>query len=416
MKYWLVRLTLVTVFLISGNCAWAQEDIELIDNTSSEWGSDVGGVMNPNTPTAPVTSLTLSQSTAILAGGMTLQIVATVNIDAANKKVIWTSSNPTIASINSYGLVRGLAKGTANITATAAGNTSLKKTCVVTVTSDYEGLRLPNVPFEFCYDAVDYDASTQSIPNHSGANLESYSLKLSENIPTFVDNSLLRITNRCEGFIDKWNNKSTESGSYFFRSGTDCLTIVAKVAPRLNTGNACDFISNRGGNHNYMWRIGDKNKSFLHTGNAYEDNRVLTLSSEEAQVLAVRVDGPNNKIFLQNLTTGDTKVVEDVNWGGGDNAFKLFYNDDGEFFLGDFYWVYYSFELLTDAQLRFFDESVLWGDANGDGKISMADVVMIISYILGETPIGFDEVAADLNGDGSVTVTDAYLLLSFAVQ
>lgn len=47
------------------------------------------------------------------------------------------------------------------------------------------------------------------------------------------------------------------------------------------------------------------------------------------------------------------------------------------------------------------------GDVNGDGKISVTDVVSIISYVLEEVPAKFLFPAADVNGDGRITVTDA---------
>ena len=51
------------------------------------------------------------------------------------------------------------------------------------------------------------------------------------------------------------------------------------------------------------------------------------------------------------------------------------------------------------------------GDVNHDGSVTMADVIKILSYILGENPDGFDVTAADLNGDGKVTITDASILI-----
>ena len=218
---------------------------------------------------------------------------------------------------------------------------------------------LPNVPFEFYYNAQDYDETDMSIPNQQRANLATTSLVLSGSQPTLVaGGEALRFSDRCEGYLDKWGKGSTASGNYFFREGQDCMTIVAKVAPKLDTGNACDFVSNRDGGYNYMWRIGDHNSSFLHTGAAYGDDRSLPIASEEPQILAVRVDGPNDYILLQNLTTGEKKRIDGVYWGGGGNVFKLFYNDGGEYFLGDFYWIYYSFELLTDAQLKVLDGTI----------------------------------------------------------
>lgn len=406
MKIKLFLLFLSFLFSCTPLSVWAQDDIEVTDSTSTEWSAGEGGGLSPDLPNGPVTSISLSQTTVLLAGGKTVRLVATVNKDAQNKTVLWSTSNNKIASVDDNGKVRALGKGSATITARAAGNTSLTAICLVTVTSDYKGLLLPDVPFEFCYNAADYDVTTHCIPNHALAQISDASLQLSENIPTLIDGELLRITDRCEGYINRWTKGSNESGSYFFRSGSNSMTIVAKVAPKLNTGNTCDFVSNRGSNYNYMWRIGDRNKLFLHTSIPYDDNRSLPLDNEDPQILAVRVDGTNNSIHLQNLTSGESRQINYVNWGGGNNVFKLFYNDNNEFFTGDFYWVYYSFEYLTDAQLEIFKDTVLKGDANGDGNVSVIDVISTINYILQEPPEVFNKKAADVNGDGEISVID----------
>lgn len=52
------------------------------------------------------------------------------------------------------------------------------------------------------------------------------------------------------------------------------------------------------------------------------------------------------------------------------------------------------------------------GDANGSGgDPTPSDAVDVISFLLGQTPDGFDAAAVDMNGDGVVTVTDIILLI-----
>lgn len=57
------------------------------------------------------------------------------------------------------------------------------------------------------------------------------------------------------------------------------------------------------------------------------------------------------------------------------------------------------------------DIEVLTGDVNGDGKVSEADVVAMMSYIIGENPENFNVSAADVNGDGNVTVADVVAVI-----
>ena len=86
-----------------------------------------------------------------------------------------------------------------------------------------------------------------------------------------------------------------------------------------------------------MLRIGEANSIFLHTGTSYDASRALQLpNSDKPLLLAVRVNGSDDYIKIDNLTTGETLNVSGINWGGGDNVMKFFYNDGGEFWLGDF--------------------------------------------------------------------------------
>ena len=62
----------------------------------------------------------------------TLTVTVTPS-DASNKKVNWKSSNTSVATVSSTGVVTAKAVGTANITATTTDGTSLSATCKVTV-------------------------------------------------------------------------------------------------------------------------------------------------------------------------------------------------------------------------------------------------------------------------------------------
>jgi len=82
----------------------------------------------------PVTSITLNQTTARITDiGNTLTLIATVlPVNATSRGVIWTSSNPAVATVGSTGVVTAVAWGVATITATTEeGNRTA--TCVVTV-------------------------------------------------------------------------------------------------------------------------------------------------------------------------------------------------------------------------------------------------------------------------------------------
>ena len=82
--------------------------------------------------TVSVSSVSLDKSQATVNQGSSLQLTATINpSDATNKDVTWTSSNPTVATVDSNGKVTALAPGTTTITGTTEDG---DKTAACTVT------------------------------------------------------------------------------------------------------------------------------------------------------------------------------------------------------------------------------------------------------------------------------------------
>ena len=78
--------------------------------------------------------ITLSQSELSILVGEQQQIIANIiPVDATDKGVTWSSSNGAIASVNSAGVITGLAQGTSMITATATDG-GVSASCNVSVT------------------------------------------------------------------------------------------------------------------------------------------------------------------------------------------------------------------------------------------------------------------------------------------
>ena len=81
-----------------------------------------------------VENITLDQSTATLTEGETLVLTATVAPDdAAEKSISWSSSNPSVATIDNTGKVTAVAPGAATITATANDGSGVSASCEVVV-------------------------------------------------------------------------------------------------------------------------------------------------------------------------------------------------------------------------------------------------------------------------------------------
>lgn len=85
----------------------------------------------------PVTSITLSQTSATIAYGQTLSLTATVApTNATDPTLEWSSDKPTVASVTDGVVKAGSTAGTATITAKSKSNPSVTATCKVTVKSE----------------------------------------------------------------------------------------------------------------------------------------------------------------------------------------------------------------------------------------------------------------------------------------
>lgn len=81
-----------------------------------------------------VTSISLSDTSKDIYINDNLPLTATVDpSDATDKSVAWSSSNSSIASVSSTGVVTGLSAGTATITVTANDGSRVSASCVVNV-------------------------------------------------------------------------------------------------------------------------------------------------------------------------------------------------------------------------------------------------------------------------------------------
>ena len=84
--------------------------------------------------TVKVTGITLTSTELSLAVGESYTLTATVSpSNATDKTVSWYSSNSTVATVTSSGVIKGISAGSTTITATAGGKSA---TCVVTVKSE----------------------------------------------------------------------------------------------------------------------------------------------------------------------------------------------------------------------------------------------------------------------------------------
>ena len=83
------------------------------------------------------TSVTVTGTSPIEVGG-TMKVIATVSpLDTTDQSVIWSSSNPQVATVDKEGNVKGIGKGTATITAKCNAKASVQNSYLVTVKQPY---------------------------------------------------------------------------------------------------------------------------------------------------------------------------------------------------------------------------------------------------------------------------------------
>ncbi|WP_459481246.1 Ig-like domain-containing protein [Clostridium saccharoperbutylacetonicum] len=175
----------------SGGTNWTFDAID-IDKS--------GYLINPNE------SITLDKSTMNLNVGDLQQLTATTT--PAGGQVTWTSSDTSIASVDSTGKVTGVKEGSCTITATAADG--LTATCVVTVTKENKSISL----------------------NKSATNL------------TIDDSETLIATTTPAGISVKWSSSDTsiatvDSNGKVTAIGAGTATITATTLDGSNLSASC---------------------------------------------------------------------------------------------------------------------------------------------------------------------------------
>ena len=108
-----------------------------ITATTADGGHKASCTVSVTTPTSGVT---LSPASTTIIKGKTQQLTATVApATASDKSLTWTSSNTSVATVNSSGLVTGVGTGSATITATTTSGAH-KATCDITVRVPVSGI------------------------------------------------------------------------------------------------------------------------------------------------------------------------------------------------------------------------------------------------------------------------------------
>lgn len=212
----------VTIVDSEGNTIYkASTNSDGTIDTSTVTDKD-GNSVEAEEKTVLVTGITLNPATSqTIVAGETVQYTATVTPDdAADKSVTWSSSDETVATVDQTGLVKGVAAGTVEITATANDGSKVSKSSSVTVTAtklesvietfNTESTVTPTTSVSGKWDLSVYNSESTSLPGGATYN-KAYS---STSFPVaLTDSAMGTQTGATLSIVDgsniKWKNEGT---------------------------------------------------------------------------------------------------------------------------------------------------------------------------------------------------------------
>ena len=360
------------------------------------------------------TSISLNKTSAEINTGGTLQLTATVlPSNATNKTVTWSTSNSTVATVNSNGLVTAKSPGNATITATTTDGSNLSASCAVNVVVPVTSISLDKTSAELVKGNA-----MKLIVTVLPSNATNKAVTWSSSNPTIAsvdDNGL--VTALAAGFVTI--TAMTTDGSNL--SASCNVTVTENLSNYDNYLSMSDVDAFRGDTivipvkmTNESSIISFQTDIFLPEGIELlqEDGEYLIDPSERMtrthSIMSNKVSNGSIRVFCYSSN------YKPFTGNSGDDLFYLTVKvaDDAE---GD-YTIQLKNTLFTNSD--FVDlaapdvaanvnvKAYLLGDANNSGTVTITDVVVTAQYVLELNPQPFVFEAADANADGNITVAD----------
>ncbi len=120
---------------------------------------------------ADIESISLSPANATLNVGDNITLTPTIAPSNASRDVTWTSSNPSVATVDATGKVTALANGTATITAASTKDSTIKSTATITVKSmvSFEVTGTPTKTVYYSGDEFNPEGLTVNVTYNDGS-------------------------------------------------------------------------------------------------------------------------------------------------------------------------------------------------------------------------------------------------------
>lgn len=304
-----------------------------------------------------MSNLIVDKSLSLHKGEKTLILPQLEPVNANYEIMEWNSSDETIATVSSRGIVTGIAPGEAilAVKVTSKEGTEFTAQCIVTVT----------------------EATEQKYPT-TGA----YIVK--------ADYSLEGGTSYTQ---EEWTvtltKDNTEERKYW----------IEGIIPK-------ELISS-GYMGNEDVAVGIKTDKVY--GYLQKDGNILIPNHQD-------IDGYLNSYYTKNYSSNrDISVTIDYDentmsvsdsWGISVRENLLEENNEEE---------YLRFENMT-FRMKKEEESILKGDVNGDNIVDREDAIAVANYVMKKPSPSFNATAADVNGDGIINITDAIAIENIIKQ
>lgn len=173
----------------------------------------------------PVSGITLDQPSITLTKGETKALVATVSPDdATDKTVSWSSNNPSIASVDNYGIVTGQGIGATTIVATCGGKVAYCNVSVIvpvsSVTLNKTELTIKEGSSETLFATVKPDDASDKTVTWTSSNQTVATVDNTGTVTAKTPGSVL-ITASCGGKSATCSVTVVKKGSVSDRPGED---------------------------------------------------------------------------------------------------------------------------------------------------------------------------------------------------
>ena len=363
-----------------------------------------------NITVVDVTAISMMKSLSMFVGEENTLIPSIMQV-GAETTLTWLSSNTSVAVVSEDGTIRAISIGTTTITCTAHNGVSAQ--CEVTVNPVMvDGITLNETEAELLVGeklqleaTIAPENATDKSVTWSSTN-EAVAVVSENGLVTAVGSGTCQVkatvndgsgkTASCLVTVEK-NNKLTVTDMTQCSGGRGVLNVLLTDEETI-MGFQFDLELPEG------VTVAESEGNLLAqlTGNAVNTHSISSSKVDEG--LYRFVVTPQGNRAISNVDGSGMTITIDVADDMPTGTYTMTIKDI-EMTVKKAGNVYEDIHPKNSTALLTITEAMM-GDVNGDGRVSVTDVISMNSYILEEEPAQFIRKVADLNGDGKVTITD----------